>query len=225
MDMFERMTLLFSEETKSSLQKKHIVLFGLGGVGGMGLEVLARCGIQHFTLIDKDTFEETNLNRQILSLRSNLSKKKVLVAKKHLLDINPDIDVQVFTDTITQETDFSVYFNKQTDFVFDCIDFIPGKAALIRYALDHNIPLLSSMGAGWKKDCQQVRLLPFRKITGCPIAKKLRKILDNKDNFMCVTSLEQGISRKPCVIGSFMPVTSMFGLLGADYIIRYLIKE
>ena len=226
MSIFNRMSLLLSKEKIDFLNQKHVAVFGLGGVGGVALETLARCGIEHFTLIDKDTFEETNLNRQILALHSNLGKKKVEEAQKHLLDINPKIKTHLFTDTITLETDFPSYFTDKIDFILDCIDFIPGKVALIKYALDHHIPFLSSMGAGWKIDCRQVKIVPFRQITGCPIAKKLRKELkETSCDFMCIASLEQGGVRKSGSIGSFMPVTAMFGLLGADYIIHYLIKE
>lgn len=226
MSIFNRMSLVLSKERIDLLNQKHVAVLGLGGVGGVALETLARCGIEHFTLIDKDAFEETNLNRQILALHSNLGKKKAEEAKKHLLDINPKIKVHLFTDTITQETDFSIYFPETIDFILDCIDFIPGKVALIKYVLDHHIPFLSSMGAGWKIDCQQVKIMPFKKITGCPVAKKLRKELKEiSSDFMCIASSEQGVVRTSGSIGSFMPVTAMFGLLGADYIIHYLIKE
>ena len=217
---------MFGEGEINKLHSKHIAIFGLGGVGGIALEILARCGIENFTLIDKDIFEETNINRQVLALHSNLKKRKIDTAKERILDINPNIETNLFADIVTSETDFSTYFKKKVDFIFDCIDFIPGKAALIKYAYIHNIPFLSSMGAGWKVDCHQVHVVPFKKVTGCPVARKLRKeIKDPSLDFMCVASTESCKTKKQGNIGSFMPVTAMFGLLGVDYIIRYLTKE
>lgn len=224
----ERQNTLIGKNKSQNIKKKHICICGLGGVGGMALEVLARAGVETFTLIDDDIFEETNLNRQILSLHSTLNQEKTYSAYKRLKDINPNIKTFLFNHRITLETKFNEIFSNNIDFVFDCIDSVQGKIALIKYLTKEKIKFISSMGAGQRFDASKTVICRFKEVQHCPLAKKIRKELKKGEeilpDFMCVSSTETPIKGKN-IIGSYAPVVLSFGLLGASHILNHFISE
>ncbi|MBQ1252577.1 MAG: ThiF family adenylyltransferase, partial [Firmicutes bacterium] len=129
---FLRFSSLIGEESFEKISKKHILIFGIGGVGSYVAEALARAGIGKLTLVDFDTVAVHNINRQILALESTIGKEKAEVMKARILDINPQCDVVIRTDRVTVDN-ISSYFSECPDFVADAIDDVPAKTALILY--------------------------------------------------------------------------------------------
>lgn len=242
METFSRSELLLSKESIKLLSKKHIAVFGLGGVGSYVVETLARTGISNFTLIDHDVITNTNINRQIYALNSTIGKYKVDVAKKRILDINPNCNINthkifVLENTIN-EIDFSSF-----DYIIDAIDTITAKLLIIEKAKSFNIPIISSMGTGNKLDPSKFQIADINKTSVCPLAKvmryelKKRNIKDVKVLFSTETpikisnnSFESNSSNnndtnKRQVPGSVAFVPSIAGILIAREVILNLINK
>ena len=205
----------------NSFKDKTILIAGIGGVGGTALEVLARSGFTKFILIDFDKVDESNLNRQILFLRKDIGLDKVNVAKEKLLQINPEIDVKLIKEKIDEGSLENL--NDKIDFVVDAIDFVPGKLELIKYALNKNIPFISSLGMGNRIDPSKVTICKLNQTEGDPLARKIRyecRLLGLElSKINVVFSKEEPIikSKTP---GSMMMVPSSAGLMIAKYVIE-----
>lgn len=174
--MFTRTQMLLGKAALDRLAAAHVAVFGVGGVGGYAVEVLARSGVGAIDLIDKDVVDITNLNRQIIALHSTIGEQKVEVARRRILDINPSCRVTTFPIFYLPEEsdhfDLSPY-----DYVVDCIDTITAKLELIRRCHHQQIPLISSMGAANKIDATAFRVADLSKTAIDPLAKILRKKL------------------------------------------------
>ena len=142
--MFDRLLKVINKEELNKLKNTNILIVGVGGVGGYALEILARMGIKHFTIIDNDKIDESNLNRQIISLHSNIGKYKVDEFKTRLLDINPNINIDISKEFIDKDN-INFLFNKKYDFIIDACDTVTTKVLLINNAKDTNIPIISCM--------------------------------------------------------------------------------
>lgn len=158
------------------LAKAHVAVFGIGGVGGYVVEVLARSGVGALTLIDKDVVDVTNLNRQIIALHSTVGQPKVEVARQRVLDINPDCRVTTFEMFYLPENADSFDFS-QYDYVVDCVDTVTAKLDLIRRCHEQQVPLLSCMGAANKMDATAFRVADIYQTNMDPLAKIIRKKL------------------------------------------------
>ena len=176
MNMFTRTQMLLGKAALDRLAAAHVAVFGVGGVGGYAVEVLARSGVGAIDLIDKDVVDITNLNRQIIALHSTIGEQKVEVARRRILDINPSCRVTTFPvfylPEVSDHFDLSPY-----DYVVDCIDTITAKLELIRRCHHQQIPLISSMGAANKLDATAFRVADLSKTAIDPLAKILRKKL------------------------------------------------
>lgn len=155
------------------------MIVGLGGVGSVAAEMVARSGVGHITVLDCDTVSETNRNRQLPALVSTVGRRKTEVVAERLLDINPDLDLKVVDEYLTAEN-VSELVPKDVDYLIDAIDTLAPKLALIKFCVDNHIPLVSSMGSGAKFDITKVRIADLSKSFNCPLAfivrKKLRKM-------------------------------------------------
>lgn len=232
-NQFSRTQLLIGKKGIEKLQNSHIIVFGIGGVGGYVVEALARSGIGAIDLVDNDTIAESNLNRQIIALHSNIGQYKVDVAQKRLLDINPNIKIKKYQTFYTPNTaenfDFSQY-----DYIVDAIDTVVGKISLIEQAKKYNVPIICSMGAGNKMHPEMFKVADISKTSVCPLARvirlelKKRKIKDVKVVFSTEPPIKpeksEEISAKKQVPGSNAFVPSAVGLIMAGKIIRDLIK-
>lgn len=178
-NQFSRTELLFGEAAMDRLAQCHVAVFGIGGVGGYTAEALARSGIGEIDLIDSDTVSLTNLNRQIIALRSTIGKYKVDVMKERILDINPDIKVHVhkcfYLPETKDEFDFSQY-----DYVVDAVDTVTAKLQLVEEANAAGVPVISSMGAGNKLDPTAFQVADIYKTSVCPLAKVMRRELKKR---------------------------------------------
>ena len=193
-NQFARQVPLLTEEGCERLQNSRVLLFGLGGVGGHAAEALARSGVGHLTLVDGDTVGETDINRQILALRSTLGMKKTDAAKNRILDINPDCDVAtvpVFFAPGDEKPDFSSY-----DYVIDAIDSVPAKLEIVRRAVAVSVPVISAMGAGNKLDPCAFRVSDLSKTSVCPLAKIMRTSLRKEGILHVKTVYSEEIPRE-----------------------------
>ena len=146
--MFDRLELIIGDKIKQ-LNKKTILLLGLGGVGGHVFETLVRSGIGTIIIVDNDKIDKTNLNRQILATNQNINQPKVDEAEKRKNLINPNCTIIKIKEFITEEN-LNILFNQKIDFIIDAIDTIKTKKAVIKYALKNNIKIISVMGTGNK---------------------------------------------------------------------------
>lgn len=173
LNQFSRTELLFGKEIMERLSKSRVAVFGVGGVGGYAVEALARSGIGALDLIDDDKVCLTNLNRQLIAVRSTIGKYKVDVAEMRIHDICPDIKVNThkcfYMPETADEFDFTEY-----DYVVDAIDTVKGKLELIKRAKAAGIPVISSMGAGNKLDPTAFRVADIYETKVCPLAKVMR---------------------------------------------------
>lgn len=232
MEWLSRTEALLGEDAVQKLKNARVAVFGLGGVGGHAVETLARSGVGALDLIDNDTVGESNLNRQIIALRSTIGKRKTEVAKARVKDINPDIAVEVYDLFVLPETadafDFSVY-----DYVIDAIDTVSGKLAIIERARANGVPVISAMGAGNKLDPTAFAVADISKTSVCPLARVMRRELKKRgvEGVKVVYSKEeptvpqtaQKTDGKP-VPASVAFVPSVAGILLASEVIKDLIK-
>ena len=175
-DQFSRTQLLLGKPAIDTLNGSRVAVFGVGGVGGYVVEVLARSGVGALDIIDDDRVCLTNVNRQILATISTVGQHKVDVAEAHIHDINPRCHVRKYQTFYlpdnADEFDFTNY-----DYVVDCIDTVTAKLDLIRRRHDLNIPIISCMGAAYKLDATQLRITDIWKTINDPLAKVIRKKL------------------------------------------------
>jgi tRNA A37 threonylcarbamoyladenosine dehydratase len=176
LNQFSRTELLFGKEAMEKLSGSRVAVFGIGGVGGYAVEALARSGVGTLDLIDDDRICLTNLNRQIFATRSTVGKYKVDVAKERVLDICPEITVNVYKCFYMPDTadqfDFSQY-----DYIIDAIDTVTGKLEIIKRAKALNVPVISAMGAGNKLDPTAFRVADIYDTKVCPLARVMRREL------------------------------------------------
>ena len=224
--MLDRLELLIGKDNIKKLNNAHIVILGLGGVGGYILESLVRSGIENITIIDYDKIEETNLNRQIIALKSTIGKDKTIAFKERILDINDKVKVNIINDFIN-ETNIDKLFVNEIDYFIDACDSIKTKELVIDKCLKTNTKFITCMGTGNRINPSMLEIVDIRKTSNDPVAKILRKYLkDNKINrkIMCLSSKEVPL-RKGKIIGSnsFVPPTA--GLLIASYVVKDIINR
>ncbi|MDD6488974.1 MAG: tRNA threonylcarbamoyladenosine dehydratase [Clostridia bacterium] len=173
LNQFSRTELLYGKDAMEKLSKSRVAIFGIGGVGGYTAEALARSGVGAIDLIDDDRICLTNINRQIFATRKTVGKFKVDVAKERLTDINPDIKIETYKTFYSPETssefDFTIY-----DYIVDAIDSVTGKIELVVKAEECNTPIISSMGAGNKKDPSRFEVDDIYNTSVCPLARVMR---------------------------------------------------
>lgn len=233
----ERTELLVKAEGIAILQKAHILIAGLGGVGSYAAEFVARAGVGAMTIVDADTISVTNINRQLPALHSTVGQGKAEVMAARLLDINPQLKLTVLHEFLSPERAYDIV-TPEFDYVIDCIDSITPKLNLILAAKRKKIRLVSSMGAGGATDVSQIKVADLMKTYNCPLAKFIRKRLKNEridSGIKAVFSAEivskdsmqrtEGLDYKKSFYGtiSFMPAA--FGLHAAATAINYLLKN
>lgn len=231
LNQFSRTELLIGKEALEILNKCHIAIFGIGGVGGYVVEALVRSGVQNIDLIDNDTVSLTNINRQIIASHSSLGKFKVDVMKERILDINPKAKVNTYKCFYLPETknlfDFSQY-----DYVVDAIDTVSGKLQLISQAKEANCRIISCMGAGNKLDPTKFEIADISQTSVCPLARVMRQECKKRGLTNVKVLYSKGKALKPLdnndeenVPGSTAFVPSVAGLIIASEIVKELTQE
>ncbi len=233
----ERTRLLLGEEKLRRIQSAHILVVGLGGVGAYVVEMLARAGVGEMTIADADTVGETNINRQLIALHSTIGRDKAEVLAERVQDINPNIRLHIHTEYIRDEKTYELLDASKYDYVVDCIDTLSPKVNLIAGALERNIPIVSSMGAGAKTDPTKIQVTDIGKSHHCPLAHMLRKRLHKlgiRSGFWAVFSPEpvrEGAmiiaeeTNKKSNVGSISYIPASFGCVCASVVVRDLLGE
>ena len=191
---FARFSMMVGEDGIDKLRNSRVIVFGVGGVGSYTVEALARSGVGHITMVDFDEISESNINRQLHSLRSTIGKSKIDVMKDRILDINPDCKVELVRRLVYDDVD-EVLGNNIYDFVVDAIDVIGSKINLIEYCVKNEINIISSMGFGNKMHPEMVEIAKIKNTSVCPMARTIRSILKKK-----------GITNVPAVFSKEIPV-------------------
>lgn len=238
MNPFIRTECLIGKEAVQKLAASRVLIFGVGGVGGYVCEALARSGVGHLTLVDHDTVSESNINRQIVATYSTVGRYKVDVMKERILDINPQVDVDVkkcfFLPENQEEFDFSCY-----DMIVDCIDTVTAKIQIICEASAKKVPVISSMGAGNRLNPCDLEVMDIYKTNYDPLAKVMRrelkkrgikrlKVVASKEIPLkphAVSEEELLASGKRSVPGSSSFVPSACGLILASEVVKDLISK
>lgn len=240
MDEFSRTRRLIGQKAMDRLKNASVAVFGIGGVGGYVAEALARSGVGKMVLIDNDTVSLTNLNRQIIALHSTIGRYKTEVMRERILDINPNVDVEIhncfFLPENADEFDFSDY-----DYVVDAVDTVTAKIEIIMRSKAAGVPVISAMGAGNKLDAAKFEVTDIYKTTVCPLAKVMRKELRARgiDSLKVLYSTEQAIkplentneeptedmANRRSVPGSISYVPSVAGMLLAGEVIRDIFSQ
>lgn len=233
--MEERTALLLGEEGVARLRAAHVILFGLGGVGGHVAEALARAGVGQLTLVDADTVAESNLNRQILALRSNLGQPKAQAAAARVRAINPDCRVQPVEMFYLPENADSLPFDG-ADYVVDAVDTVTAKLEIITRAQAAGVPVISCMGTGNRLHPEMLRLGMLSKTSGCPLARVMRRECRARGlaDIPVVYSEEPALIPRPldadpapgrrAVVGSVSFVPGAAGLILAGAVVRAIAK-
>lgn len=221
-----RSIALLGEDAIIKLKKCRVAVFGVGGVGSYTVEALARVGIGAIDLIDSDTFNVTNINRQLYATHKTIGKYKVDVAKNRILDINPDCKVTVnktfYLPQNSNTFDLSVY-----DYIVDAIDTVAAKVELVVNADKCGTPIISSMGTGNKLHPEMLEISDIYKTSVCPLAKVMRTRLKKEGikKLKVVYSKETPITNNDNIIGSVPFVPSAAGIIIAGEVIKDLINR
>lgn len=234
----ERTELLIKENGIQKLQHANVLVIGLGGVGSFAAEFLARAGIGKMTVVDGDTVDITNINRQLPALHSTIGKNKVDIVSERLLDINPELQLTSLNTFLNPENMAELLEKEIFDYVLDCIDSVTPKITLIKEARKRKIKIISAMGAGGKTDPSKVMVRDISKTHNCFLAKQVRKRLKRdgiNKGFRCVFSNEiqhedslkmtDGTNFKKSFYGTISYIPAIFGLYAAAEVINYLVKK
>lgn len=225
MSTTERTERLMGREAVEALQKAHVTVAGLGGVGGHACEALVRAGIGHLHLIDADTVAESNLNRQLFAVKSTVGMLKTDAAVKRLSDAG-DAILTAAAERITPENAGNL-IPEETDLILDAIDDVPAKVALIKLAKARSIPIISCLGAGNRLDPTAFTVTDLFKTEGDPLARRLRQLLRKEGIHSLTVVFSRETPVKPAgegPVGSYAPVTGAAGLTAAGAVMEALLK-
>lgn len=219
-----RLEKIIDTDTLSKIRNKTVLIIGLGGVGGHALESIARMGVNNIILVDNDIIDITNLNRQLLSLNSNVGMKKTDVAKKRVLDINKDCNV-ITINKFIDSSNYLELFSYNIDYVIDACDTVSTKILLIKECLDRNIKVISCMGTGNKFHPEMLEIAELKNTSYDPLARVIRnKFKNEKRKIMVVYSKEKGVKISDRTPGSTSLVPSVAGVMCASFVINDIVE-
>lgn len=224
--MFERTSLLIGDNNLKLIRDLNILVLGVGGVGGYAIETLIRSGVEKITLVDYDTIDITNLNRQIIALNNNIGKYKVEEFKKRIENINSNVIVNTITEKINKDN-LNILFKDNYDYIIDACDTIEVKKELIKVCKEKKISLITVCGMGNKLNPSKVKICNIKDTSYDPIAKILRKYVKDeriKGKVICISSDEKPIKNNKNITSSMMMVPTTAGILAASYIINNTIN-
>lgn len=232
----ERTELLLGNERLLKLKTKNVLVVGLGGVGAYAAEMICRAGVSKMTIVDGDTVNLTNINRQLPALNSTIGKPKAELVGERLKDINPKLDLTIINEFIRDDY-MKEILDEKFDYVVDAIDTLSPKVFLIYHSLQRGLKIISSMGAGGKMDPSKVEIAKLEKSYNCNLARVIRKRLrklEIKGGFPVVFSSElvdraavelEESQNKKSNVGTISYMPALFGLHCASQVIRDLTNE
>ncbi len=231
----ERTELLLGEDKMQRLRKAHVLVVGLGGVGAYAAEMICRAGVGEMTIIDADTVQPSNINRQLPATHATIGRAKAEVLAERFRDINPEVKLHVKAEYLKDDMIPELLDGSHFDFIVDAIDTVAPKCYLIYHALQRRLPIISSMGAGAKKDITQVRFADLWETYHCGLSKAVRKRLQKlgmKRHLPVVFSTEQADANavilvdneqnKKSTAGTISYMPAVFGCYLAEYVLRKL---
>lgn len=224
---FSRFEKLVGSEVLENIKNKTVLVLGCGGVGGYVVESLARSGVGTLILVDFDTIDVTNINRQIIALDSTVGRKKVEVFVERIADINKKCKV-IAIDRFIDVNNLEELFSYKIDYFIDACDTVSTKKAVIDSCIRRKIPFISSMGTGNKLDPFKLEIMDIRKTSYDPLAKILRKYVKDmriKERVMVLSSKEIPKKMNDRVVASTAFVPASAGLMIASYVINSFIEE
>lgn len=225
--MLDRLELLIGSENLKKIKTKKVLVVGVGGVGGSTIISLIRSGIENITVIDFDTVDTTNLNRQFVAYNSTIGKKKVDVIEKIIKDINLNCNVNKYDIFLDKNNINEIFDKEKPDFIVDCCDSKETKKEIIKKALSTNTDFISSMGTGNRLDPTKLEIVDIRKTQGDPLARIMRKWVNDekiKAKIPVIYSSEIPLYKGKIVASSsFVPNSA--GLLIGSYVIRKIIGK
>jgi tRNA A37 threonylcarbamoyladenosine dehydratase len=230
-----RTQLMLGDEKVEKFMSKNVLVIGLGGVGGICAEMIVRAGIGKMTIVDNDTIDASNINRQIPALHSTIKKSKAQVLAARLLDINPLLGLTIVEAFVEDESMIALIKKEPWDYIVDCIDTLSAKVDLIKGCMDRKLNIVSSMGAGGKLDPSQIKVADLSKTYECNLARYVRKRLQAlgiKKGLKVVFSSEkpdqsriietENAYPKKSIIGTLSYMPAIFGCTVASVVIRDL---
>ena len=224
--MFDRLELLIGKDSLNKIKNKHIVVLGLGGVGGYVVEALVRSGVCNITIIDNDTIDISNINRQIIANSNNLDKLKTDEFEKRILSINKNVKINKISSFI-DDSNINDIFLTDIDYFVDACDTISTKKLIIDRCISKNIKFVTCLGTGKRMDPSKLKICDIRETKNDPIARILRKYVKDaqiNSKIFCCYSEEEPKKIDSRVIPSSIFVPSSAGILIASYIINDIVK-
>ena len=231
-----RTELMFGVERVQQLRQAHVMVVGLGGVGAYAVEMLCRAGVGEFTLVDGDTVNDSNRNRQLVALTSTVGQLKTDVLAARLRDINPEVKLHLYPEFLRDERTVELLKMAHYDYLVDAIDTLSPKVFMLQQAYLLGIPTVSSMGSGGKLDPTQVKICDIAKSDYCKLARMVRKRLHKlgvRKGITVVYSAEvvpaervmitEGEQNKKSNVGTVSYMPAIFGCYLASHIIRQLV--
>lgn len=226
---FQREKNLIGEENFNKLKESNVIVFGVGGVGGFVVESLVRGGIGKITVVDFDSIDITNINRQIIANDKTIGKNKVQVIVERMKEINPDLIIRGIKEKYSYETR-DLFFDEEYNYIVDAIDIVTSKLDLVEMAKEKNISIISSMGTGNKINPMMLEVADINKTSVCPLARVMRKelkkrrinklkVLYSKEKAIKPSNLENN-REKSVNVGSISFVPSVAGLIIASEVIK-----
>ena len=234
-DLYDRTRLLIGQEGIVRLKQSHVFLAGVGGVGSFAAEALARAGVGTLTLLDHDCIDITNLNRQLHATQDTVGQLKIEVMAQRIASINPEIQVHCLPEFLLPDNVADILDGQNYQYIIDAVDTVAAKLALICYARERQISVISSMGTANKLDATKFEITDISKTRTCPLARVMRRELKNKGIVSGVKVLYStaqpvyqpvtGEKGKKPTPGSISYVPAVAGLLLAGYVIQQLLAE
>lgn len=234
-EQLSRTRLLLGDDKLERLRHCHVLVVGLGGVGGMAVEMLARAGIEHFTLVDGDKVALSNTNRQVIAFADNVGVSKTEAIASLLRRINPGVVLDLLPQYLAEEDIAPLLDRKEYAFVLDCIDTVGPKCMLLAECRQRKLPIISAMGAGAKTDPSRIKIGDISKTQYCSLARVVRRRLATmgiKKGIPVVFSTEEPHAKavlkgspergKGSTVGSISYLPNMFGCFMAAYVLERL---
>lgn len=234
-EQFQREALVIGQNAVEKLSNSSVILFGLGGVGSFTAEALIRAGVGKLSVVDFDTVDITNINRQLIATHQTIGRDKTELVKERALAINPDIKITTYKEKFFMENSDLFFKNKHYDYVIDAIDTVTSKLDLIEIAKNNSIPVISSMGTGNKLNPMMFEIADISKTSVCPLAKVMRRELKNRRINKVKVLYSKEIPNKPknnndsrekqVNVGSISFVPSVAGLIIASEVVKDIISK
>lgn len=222
---FSRTERILGKEKLNILQNSSVIVFGIGGVGGAALEGLVRGGVGNIAVVDKDTVDITNINRQIIATEDNVGRKKVDVAEDRAKSVNPNVNFKKYDLFYLPENADTIDLTEY-DFIIDAIDNVTAKLELCERAYKLGVPIISSMGTGNKLHPELFEITDINKTSVCPLARVMRRELKNRGvkKLTVVYSKEEPVKTGSSVPGSVSFTPPVAGYLMSSYVINKIIE-